>query len=351
MKKQFITIIILVIVVIAGMAEEKRVGILEGVNNPEMMVSDGLSLYVLDGIDIHQYRLEPLKKIRKFGKRGNGPGEFQSDFINKLRIGLSQDHLLVSNFNKIAYFTKSGQFIREIRLPFAASQITAVKNKLLITRFIEGEKGVNQMGVILYDQRLKAIKTLYTKPEISVQRSRQLSAPNEMVFTFFKRHIFIADQAELKIHVFDSNGNRIKTIAKVTQKRLVSNQYKKEVYQWFEDLWQSRFSQYAKSQNISKETMKKMIAFPTHFPAFRSISIHKNYFLVETYQKKKNKSLYIRMDLQGNELEKRWLTDAEPGRVKMMSKFTYTTIGNFYYYFKENIEDESWALFKTKLIN
>ena len=95
--------------------------------------------------------------------------------------------------------------------------------------------------------------------------------------------------------------------------------------------------------------MKKMIYFHEYFPAFRSISIIQEGICIETFIKKGKKSRFVIMDRKGNREREIYLPDAEPGRIKMMAKFTYTIFDNFYYYFRENIERESWELMKEKM--
>jgi len=119
--------------------------------------------------------------------------------------------------------------------------------------------------------------------------------------------------------------------------------------QWFESLWLSRFKEMAQSRNLTKESMKKMIYFHKVFPAFRNISLTKKNFYIETFIKKGNKSKFIILDKKGNKSKLVWLTDSEPGRIKMMTKFTYTIFDGAYYYFKENIDREVWELYKEAI--
>ncbi len=348
-KKLCLIFLILIVSVSFNYSKAELVGELKNINNPEMMVSDGDSVFVLDGIKVYQYDLKTMKIKNSFGKEGNGPGEFKTNFINKLRIKLIKNRIMLSNFNKIAFFNKAGKFIREIRLPFIASQITPVEKNILITRFIRGTKGINKMGVVLYDENLKKIKVLYSKPEISIERSRRYDAPNEMIFVFFNKYIYIADQKYFKIYVFDSNGNKIKEIEKKFPIVTLTEQFKKEVLGWFESLWLIRFKAMAESRNMTKASMKKMIYFHKNFPAFRSISLKEDKFFIESYIKKGIKSKFIIFDINGKNDKHTWLTDSEPGRIKMMTKFTYMINGDSYYYFKENADKEVWELFKESI--
>lgn len=68
------------------------------------------------------------KRVKSFGKEGKGPGEFQTDFMNQLRLMLLPDTLVLSDFRKAALFSREGDFICEFNFPFSASQVIPLKD-------------------------------------------------------------------------------------------------------------------------------------------------------------------------------------------------------------------------------
>ena len=76
--------------------------ILKGIFEPEMIKVDGESLFIVEGANILEYSLKDLRIVRRFGGKGEGPGELKVlDFwYNKAAIlpdrvfvdGYRQDH-------------------------------------------------------------------------------------------------------------------------------------------------------------------------------------------------------------------------------------------------------------------
>ena len=66
---------------------------------------------------IYIYSLKDHTLIKKFGGRGEGPMEFMGNNINLLPY---PDHIIVNSQGKITYWTKAGEFVKEVKCPFAA---------------------------------------------------------------------------------------------------------------------------------------------------------------------------------------------------------------------------------------
>lgn len=320
-------------------------GDLPGVNQVEMIGVDGDRLYVLDGTRVHIFSMPELRLVKSFGKEGAGPGEFRTDFMNRLRLMLLPDRVVLSDFRKAALFGRDGQFIREINFPFGASQVIPLNDGLLVTRFVTGERGINQMGVVLLDAELRERKRLHVKPEIDVARSQRLDAPNEMIFLMADEQLYVADMAKMEIKVFTQDGHEVKTLSLDHKPLPISEQYRTEVMQWFEDNWEGRFKGYAQAHGINKEIMQKMIHFPEFFPAFRSVVLTKKGFFIQTYEKKGSKSKFLLIDRNGTLEKELYLTDAEPGWVKMMAGVSFAFGTDGYYYAMEDADQEVWRLY------
>jgi len=311
-----------------------------------MISVEGNRLYILDGTQVHIFSMPELKRVKSFGKEGKGPGEFQTDFMNQLRLMLLPDKIVLSDFRKAALYSRDGEFIREISFPFGASQVIPLKDGFLVTRFIVGDRGINQMGVVLLDSELREKKRLHLKPEIDVARSRRLDAPNEMIFLMADEHLYVADMVRMEIKIFEQDGREVKALT-LDQKPLpVSQQYRAEVMQWFEDNWEGRFKSYAQARGLNKELMQKMIHFPEFFPAFRSVVLTQGGFWIQTFEKKGDKSKFLLVDKTGTIKKELFLTDAEPGWVKMMADVSFAFAKDGYYYVKEDADQEVWRIYQ-----
>ena len=75
-----------------------------------IMVNEG-KLYILEKQNVYIYSTQDYKLLKKFGKKGEGPMEFSGG----LNITAYNDYLVVNSQGKISYWTKLGEFIREVK--------------------------------------------------------------------------------------------------------------------------------------------------------------------------------------------------------------------------------------------
>jgi hypothetical protein len=80
------------------------------------------------------YSLEDFKLVKKFGKRGEGPGEIMG--FNRVHLHVQPDKIMLSNPHKIMYFPKQGDFLKEFRSnpSFWGAVIPAAGNFVSLTR-------------------------------------------------------------------------------------------------------------------------------------------------------------------------------------------------------------------------
>lgn len=314
---------------------------------PETMTVDGNKLYVLDGVEVYIYSMNDYKLLGRLGKKGNGPGEFQSTFGARLHLQLHNGNILLNNMNKMAWFSTEGKLIREKRFPFLVMQIVPVEKHFAVTRFMPGPDGVNQLAVQLMDNQLKKIKTLYTREEISFRKSGKLDCPNEQIFVrYVWDRLYIVDQIDKTLHirVFDVQGNPLPAIKIDGPPMKMPESYKEDVLAWA-DAQQSQIRPQADRLRMTMDQMKQMIYFHPLLPAARFFTTNGDTMIVETFIKKKdNRSQFIILTKEGKILKKVFLTDAEPGRVKMSPTATYTFYKNQHLFLVENPDTETWEL-------
>ena len=315
----------------------------------DMMAVDGHTLYVLDNTTVHVYSLKNHKLVTRFGKKGNGPGEFNPNFIERLVMQLDGDHVVLSTFRKIARFSKKGKLLDEKVIPFLASQIVPLGSNYIITKWLAGEKGINHLSVRLCGPDFSDIKALYTREDISPQRSGKLDCPNEQIFVEKNsKAIYIYDQRPgREVLVFDLSGREVKKIRLPEPQIEMPQSYKDEVIHWANTSSMVRsFSQQAR---LSLDQIRKMVYFHKILPVARCFKVQGDNLFIETYVKKGPLSKFIRLNVKGKKTGETFLTDAEPGRVKMNSFSSYCFYQDRYYYFRENIDDEIFELHVEKL--
>jgi hypothetical protein len=91
---------------------------LPDLGKPNSITLDNNHIYIADVGHILIYRLKDFHLEKKFGNRGEGPGEFMLNDIDNygLRIIVEPVYILVNSSGKISYFTKQGEFIKEKKI-------------------------------------------------------------------------------------------------------------------------------------------------------------------------------------------------------------------------------------------
>ena len=322
---------------------------MEEILRVDMMATDGKKLYVLDNFTIHVYSLKNYELVTRFGKKGNGPGEFNPNFVNRIALQLDKDNVILNTVRKIAYFSKKGKLLEEKIIPFLCVQIVPLGSNYIITKYLAGERGINKLSVCLCGPDFSEKKTLYTREDISTQRSRKLDCPNEQIFVEKnKKSIFIYDQRPgREVLVFDHSGKEINRFELPEQQIEMPQSFKDDVLEWANT--SSMVKSYAQMTGLSLDQIRKMVDFHKIVPVARCFAVMAEDLIIETYVKKGQVSKFIRMNTEGKKTGEVFLTDAEPGRVKMNPYPTYCFYGDKYYFFKENLENETFELHVEKL--
>jgi hypothetical protein len=343
-------LIILLMMLFAFLIFPRKIGELTEVLKPDNISVFQEDLFVAEGSTFYIYSIENLHLKKKFGRKGEGPGEILSVPNFPTRVHGFPDYVLVEGLNKIVFFSRKGEFIKEIRKPTGTTQMLPLGNHYVAKRIIPSEDNRTIMSAIyLYDSEMKLIKSLYNQRFV-----QQGSPPNlklDMVSDFINFRIcdgklFIEESSKgFFIEVFDENGNKLYEIRKNPEPVLVTASHRDQlIADLKEDPW-------VKPQIKALggwEQVKKIIKFEfrEHFPAIQNLDISDHKLLVQTFREKQGKEEYIIMDLSGK-IEK---TVYIPCKVKVslmpqiMGVKLYAIHNQKLFYIKENEVDETWEL-------
>jgi hypothetical protein len=203
-----------------SMEEEISIGEVEG--REEYMFQRIITIAVNDAEDIYvmDYQAKHFKVFNKhgqyiktIGRPGQGPGEFQAP---RSILCTNQKEIVVSDMNRISYFTLEGEFIKSV--PVAASMIVTVdidSSGNFLCFDIVFDKGVYELKK--FDPNLNYLFSYGTSP---LPGAAQRGGGEENLFLPVLRwDVINGDQivcgyAEegYKIKIFDGSGNLIKRI-------------------------------------------------------------------------------------------------------------------------------------------
>lgn len=336
---KIICLVMLTVLLITPVQAEK-VAVLEGIMKPDMMsIGDDLIL-ITEKTSIYIYSLTDYRLIKKFGKEGEGPQEFQISPLGPPMIGLPyKGKIYVSSQSKVSVFTDKGEFIRESRvMPFQVYR--PFGDKFLFTGTTPGEKNSNLLTVNLANEKFEKLKELYVS-DMSIGPESQFSYPfTSFNFVPYRDNIYIvAGKEGFAIDVFDGNGTKLYRVKKEYERLTVPDEYKKKTKEWFQA-----------NPNARQfwEFFRNRITFKTYYPAIQEMLVTDDRLFVLTYKQKDGNTECIIMDLKGKE-EKRVFVplDTLYGMDFYPKRDIYK--GNWYTLI-ENVDEETWELHRMKLL-
>ncbi len=341
MKKKRIVIVFIFMLLLAVLLLNVKVW---GVEAPELLKPadikiDGDRVYVSDRAAIKIFRLPRMQLEKEMGREGEGPGEFKTIptiFRGSAAIHLREKDIVVSSIGRATFFTRGGEYIKEIINPYILTEFVPFGDRYVGAGFDKNARN-EYLIVNFYDQNLKRGKELLRQESFGSGASIDLVSigifPSIQVGS---GKVFVNDSKGI-IHLFDSEGNQIKTIdishleskyspVKVTKER------------------RNRYIDFAKAHHAFKrlyEQDKNRIRFPEVFPLMKDLCLSEDRLYIFTFREKDNlKECYI-TDLEGNLIKKVWLPvkDMNPRDL-----YPYTIHGEKIHQLRENLETEVWEL-------
>ena len=350
--KTFILLVILLVLVWPGFSD--LVGPLPGVMKPDNITVYEKELYVVEGSEISIYSLKDLKLIRKFGKKGEGPGELISipGFYNKVMV--FPDHLLVEGANKMIFFSKQGELIKEKKKSFVLLLAIPLGENWVVNRYKQSDDKLLYSTIAICNPELEEIKELYRQKHVQQGVPPTLKLDMVMDFVYFSAcddKIFIDRSADgFIVDVFDNQGKKLYQVEKEYEKIKVSEDQKKEIINRFKEGPNIK----AQSQQLGGwEELKKIFTmnFPGFYPAIQEMTITGKKIYIQTFKLKDNKSEYVVMDLKGNISKRVYLPRFEntPLIAKIIGAKLHTIYNDKLYYLMENEDEEEWELYVEEI--
>lgn len=179
-------------------------------------VSDNGDIYVMDYKAQHVKVFDKTGQyLRTIGRPGQGPGEL---FLARTLIFTTRDELAVQNISNISYFSKEGEFLRNMSLAKGRISTIDIDDEGNIFGFsIVGDKGVYELKK--YDPELNELFSLGTSPLPS--EDMQKTGKRNIFFTLLRWDIINGDQVVTGypkegyiIKVFDASGKLVRRIEK-----------------------------------------------------------------------------------------------------------------------------------------
>ncbi len=302
---------------------------------PDLMKASGLIidkdyLYISEDITIFIYSMKDFKLIKKFGKKGEGPEEFNRFAL----ITPLKDKLLINSMNKISYYTKNGEYLKEIKVKSGISFLYQPLGNNYVGRSIGSKDGTRYVSVNLYDKDLNKIKTLLHQEDDNQFAKGSIKILNSTLsYMTYNDKLYLVNGSNFEIKVFDKNAKQIFVIKKDFKRRKFTSEDKEDIYDVIKTNPQSK--QYF-------EIVKKMAVFPKEWPAISGVFERDNIIYVSTYRSKdKTKYEFLFFDKNGKFIHSLYIplkfqTALKPYPLSISNGKLYQLI--------ENEDEETWEL-------
>ena len=241
-----------------------------------------------------------------FGRRGQGPGEFQSP----LWLAVSdQDEVFITDRGKVAVFSNSGVFIREFRIdreyqrviPLNKDRYLAIANKM-------NEDMSQNYQVILCSVDMEELKILDSSKIESFQKAVKVNIiPTLVYWEASDSYIYTGNAKEYEIRVFDFEGTLLRRIRKESDPVLLSAEDRAD--------YEERLKRYPPQ-------LRESFFIPDAFPPFRDIvALGDKWLFLRTYEEANGGgSVFDIFNTNGKFMGR---TELDGGQVKFKGDFVY----------------------------
>ena len=327
----FYLVLIVLLVVFVFSTTAKAAVLSETFSRPTQMLADSTHIYITDYPTVTIYSITDFKLVGSFGSRGEGPQEFKQ-YITLFFQDTPPDDLVVSSIGKVSFYSRSGTFIKEVKIPFGGWTFQPLATKFL-AHVLGGTDKEGYKTLVMYDSDFNKLKEIYRKEfffDDSIKK-RVLFAENYRYWTY-RNIVYVVAKDEFIIERFDFEGNPLPPIALEYQREKCTEEHKKLVL--------DSFRRDARIRPIF-EKIKDRTEFPDYFRAIVEIVPDNGKIYVLTFRQRDGKSEFYILDLDGKLLQKIFMPIKT---VNGVTPFPFTVKNGKLYQVVDNEETEKWEI-------
>ncbi len=335
MRKKFLfTFLFILLVLPVYHAAAKKVATFPELLTPFDILVDNDRFFINESATIYSFSLKDYSLIRKFGKKGEGPGEFKLDDDNTVFISLLPNSLMINSVGRISYFSKDGAFIKEMP-NHSGRWLKPLEDHFVGMRIWYDKENTRFRTVCIFDPQLKRLKDIYTEVHGIQPRKKTIDAvswPSSWNYLTYGDKVYIMGKAK-ELYVYNKKGDKISTFQLDYQQIKVTSAKKEDYitfYKKIDPYWRARW-----------ERLKNWFIFPDYFPVARYFNIKDDRIYIMTYKEEQNKKEFLILDMKGKLLKKVLLPVAS---WDIMGVLPFDFKGDKLYQLVENQDTETWEL-------
>lgn len=330
MKNKLVGIFLTGFLLLPSMASQSV--LLPELSRPSVIEASQNRLYIVDGASVLIYSLKDLKLEKKFGRRGEGPQEFK--YITSLSI--SRDILLVNGRNKVSFYSKDGNFKKEIKIT-GGSDFIQLEDQFIGMDMIRVEK-ISHITVNLYDGNFKKIK------EISRHKGLYLGSkhldpiliygPLGPEYQTWNNNILVkSSHGTLKI--MSTDGTLLSILSLENEKVNLTSEHKEKILEFYRTNPRTKKNYPA---------LKQRFKFPDYFPPIRNYHTDGDRLYILTFKSKSGNKEILVYDGSYKRINRIYLPVKE---AHIMEIYPYVINNSTLYQVVEGHDD--WSLVMTTI--
>jgi hypothetical protein len=328
--------VISILVLFLGLSPgfSKKLAVLPQLTAPNTIDIYGDELYVLEDAEVYVYSLKDYRLLRRFGKRGEGPGQLMPNTEVPLAMTIVNGSVYLNSQLKMIKYSKEGKSLAEQQIPFSFQTIPFGKNYASIKIGLRHD--IHSFIATLLDPGFNNLEHFYSRERISRSQRGKLSLPPEIIIIRCSGDkIFLFDQQSrgFVINVYDSQGKQLKPIKMDYQRIKTSDSFERDAIAWFKA---------QPSFRMAAEELREMIYFPDYLPVIRNFLARKGRLYIQTYKTENHLSEFIILDVEGRLIKRLYLPGFANSPLQFNASHTFTFYNDKYYYLEEH--DRGWEI-------
>jgi len=298
--------------------------------NPNYITMDQNQLYISEGATIFIYSLKNFDLIKKFGKKGEGPGEFMVNlYTGAILLDVHSDNIIANTRRKVSVFSKKGEFKKDIRSKYIIGPFLMLGDKFVGLN-LSRKNNQRYFTINLCDSSLNKIKEIHKQINLVYKGSPFGRPPS---FFVCDNKIITEGLKNGEIYIFDNQGKELLSIEPKYEKIILNKNHKDKILNIFKI--DPRTRQFF-------DMIKKSLIFPEYFPDIRQFFAADKKIYILTYKVKGDKSELLTFDINGKFLKTFFVKIREMNRLEL---YPFTIKHDKIYQLIENDDEEVWELF------
>lgn len=323
-----------------GPAAAEKLAVLPELTDPSgfHMVDD--RIYIADGFSFFIYSQKDHKLIKKYGRQGEGPGEFMLVGGNVLMLTFEPGHLMVNSYGRITHFTKEGVYLKEKKIKTVARYLLPIGNLWVGLNYKRENKFLYHY-INIYDSTFNLVKTLHKhKHGLQIFFGADIKfnplTVSPPALKVYKDKIFMLDGARETLYVFNAKGEPLFSLTDKDEPRRFTTESKNTYLerQLLDPFWKRLYN-----------AKKSLFRFPSYYPPIDWFYIDRarGTIYLRTNHRKDRETKYVVFGPDGQFIKAVRLPSC-PG-----SQCLATFFNGDFYRLKENEDEDVWELHVTGL--